>query len=189
MTRTTALATMLMLAALPAAAQSETEGLPPAEGIGASSLWDGRISDETPAVFYSGPMIGLPSLTDTRPSSAGDLPAPGFFILTEPTVTLNHLDFGAYEPYAPKIAREALKGIVDDKSAGRAADGGPQGLAFAVHGTSAETRFATSYVTQTGPVDVRAKASVVVPGPLSPSRFTAAFVNAGNVLLAMSYKF
>lgn len=188
MTRTTVFAALLMLAALPAAAQSETEALALSREAGTPSLWDGRMVDADPTVFYSGPMIGLPSLTDTRPSSAGDLPAPGFLVITEPTVALNHLDFGAYEPYAPAIARQALKGIADEAAA-TPAGSGLQGIALSVDGTSTQTRLATSYAAQSGPVDVKAKAGLVVPAVLPSSRSTTAFIRSGNVQLAMTYKF
>lgn len=188
MTRTTALAALLMLAALPAAAQSETEASLPSAGAGAPPIWAGRVANEDPAVFYSGPMIGLPSLTDTRPSSAGDLPAPGFFVITEPTVVLNHLDFGAYEPYEPRRSRAAL-----ESSRGQVisptAHNGIDDVAVDIIGTPGQTKLGTSYSTTTGPIDWHAKAGIAAPGLPEVGKAVEDPLHSPDVKVGMKYKF
>jgi hypothetical protein len=194
MTRTTALATMLLLAALPAAAQSFETGafeVRAFEGAGpeASTASTGLMASEGTAVFYSGPMIGLPSLTDTRPSSAGDLPGPAFFTITEPVVALNHLDFGAYEPYEPKRSREVLKDIANEKATNRAAHDGVNDVAVSVDGTPGRTKLGTSYTTTTGPVDWQARAGVVAPGVQAMSEATTEPLHSPDIKMGVKYKF
>lgn len=184
MTRTTALATALLLAAFPAAAQPILEGLVPETSHPATNL----LSSEGVSAHYSGPVIGLPSLTDTRPSAAGDLAAPGFLIITEPTVRLNHLDFGAYEPYAPQRSREALKGISAARPTSPMTGDGINDVAVNVDGTLGHTELGTSYSTTSGPIDVRAKAGVVVPG-VGEEVDAATFLRATDLRLDMKYKF
>lgn len=188
MTRTTAFAALLMLAALPAAAQSETAASKPSAISDTGGLWDGRPIDGDPTVFYSGPMIGLPSLTDIRPSTAGDLPAPGFFVIAEPTVVLNHLDFGGYEPYDPGRSRAALPDA-NGPTGSATAYNGIDDIAIDIVGTPGQTNFGTSYSTKAGLIDWHAKAGIEAPGLSAMSRSEADLLRSPDVKLGMKYKF
>lgn len=184
MTRTTALATMLlMLAAFPAAAQSPLENPAPEAADPTSFL----TSDAGIGAHYSGPMIGFPHFTDTRPSAAGDLAGPGFLVIEEPTVRLNHLDFGAYEPYDAKRARQILKENQQARTVSPKASDGRNDIAVNVDGTLGYTSLGTSYVTKTGPVDVRAKAGFGLPGVGEADM--SDFVRSTDVRVDMKYKF
>ena len=184
MIRTTAIAAFLALAAIPAAAQSMWGA-----SVTTPAAETAATAPEGTEVTFRGPETGLPALALTGPATAGTLASGPLAAEVPPAAPpLNHLDFGAYEPYDPKTSREVLKDIARSRTTSPKASDGINDVSINIAGTAGETTIGTSYATTTGPVNVQAKASVVVPGVASRPA-SSAFVQAPAARVGVNYKF
>ena len=163
---TTTLAILLLLVASPCLAQTTKEA-PPPEGISVAYAW----------------VTGLPGLTvgtspvthdiAMRPKLAFDLPTPK-------PVPLSHLDFGAYEPYAPSLARRVLPNTPNDTDPFQLTLNGNPGRTTI--GTKVQGSVANN-------VAVRAKATASVPGVAALGDRAAKWRPAPDLKVDVRYKF
>lgn len=138
---TTSLAILLLLVASPCIAQTAKDAVP-SEGISVSYAWVTGLPGlgaGTPPVRHDIAM---------RPKLALDLPAPK-------PVPLTSLDFGAYEPYVPSLARRVLPNTPNDTDP----------FQLTLNGTATRTTVGTKVQANVAEnVAVRAKATANVPG-------------------------
>jgi hypothetical protein len=133
---TTILAILLLLVASPTLAQTATEA---SEGF--SVGW-------AKPTMHGVSIVGMPMHDASfRPRLVLNRPV-------APPVPLTHMDFGAYEPYAPSLARRVLPNTPNDTDP----------FQLTLNGTKATTSVGTKVQAQVDRnVVVRAKATTVVP--------------------------
>lgn len=140
---TTTLAIVLLLAAWPALAQS-TKDAASSEGVSVA--------------FAPGVMIGLPGpgVTVTNPPNLRDLRvrAPLAIDVPGPAVPLTPLDFGGYEPYVPRLARQVLPDTPNDTDP----------FQITLSGTPTRTTIGTKVQARAGNATVKARATSTIPG-------------------------
>lgn len=139
---TTTLSLTFLLLASPALAQNVKGAPTSSEGVSVA--------------FAPGVTVGLPGIALANPTGMRDLGLRGPLTMEVPgpAVPLGPLDFGAYEPYLPNLARRALPDTPNDTD--------PFQLTLA--GTPTRTIIGAKVQAKTGNLAVQARATSVVPG-------------------------
>lgn len=140
---TTTLSLAFLVLASPALAQN-VKGAAPTSSEGVS------------VAFAPGVMVRLPGIALSNPTGLRDLGirAPLSVEIPGPAAPLSTLDFGAYEPYLPNLARRALPDTPNDTD--------PFQLTLA--GTPTRTTIGAKVQAKSGNVAVQARATSVIPG-------------------------
>lgn len=171
MLRSTAWAIALFLAASPAFAQTSAKSVAPSFDYDAVS-----------ASVASGVIPARAGVAVTNPAAVRDLrvrPVPAAE-LPGPTMPLSHLDFGAYEPYMPGLARRVLPDTPNNTDP----------FQVTLSGTPTRTTIGTKVQAKpSNAVTVQARATSTIPGVAVLGDKASKWRPAPDLKVDVHYKF
>lgn len=177
-------AAAFLVAASPAAAQSKKVTATPAPQAGSEPV----------RVNYSWVVTGLPGMVPNI-GQGNELVegGPRLKLNQGPPVPLSHLDFGAYEPFVPQLAREALRETARARLQNQnpQAENGVDDVALTVTGTPNRTVASVNYTTPVAGGQLNARAGVIVPAlqVIGDPALQKNFVRARDLKVDIRYKF